>query len=271
LKQLFTISKDNFTAVDQPVLAIRVGEYYCSYAIIESATGQLTQMAHYGEDEISADKLDEIFSSTDDMDRSFSDVLVCYDYPQQTMVPSQVYKAEDAPILLQTMCGNTSDASIVSELVPGWQMYNIYAVPKDIYEWMNRKFPSGKYWHHHSVAIKTVARSDDSGCISIDLGTDNFSLVTGKSNTFLLAQNFSYSTPADVVYYLLKVCKQFELKQRDVKLVLSGLIEKDSALYKILHQYFLNLEFRNALWNMDSSEYPAHFFTSLNDLALCAS
>lgn len=254
-----------------PLLAIRVGECYCSFAIIDLATTQLTRMAHYGEEEITASHLDEIFSANPDLNKNFTDVLVCYDYPQHTMIPSEHYRAEDAPVLLQAMCGNNSNASIVSELVPGWQMYSVYAVPKDIYEWMNRKFPAGKYWHHYSVAIKSIAGADASGCISIDLGTDNFSLVVGKSSSFLLAQNFSYSSPADVLYYLLKVCQQFNLKQQDVNLILSGLIEKDSSLYKVLHQYFLNLEFRDALWNLDSNEYPAHFFTSLNDLALCAS
>lgn len=228
-------------------------------------------MAHYDEEEINAGHLDELFSANPDLNTTFFEVLVCYDYPRQTMVPSEYYRVDDAAVLLQAMCGNTSDASIVSELVTGGKMYNVYAVPKDIYEWMNRKFPAGKYWHHYSVAIKSIAGADASGSISIDLGTDNFSLVAGKSDSFLLAQNFSYSTPADVMYYLLKVCQQFNLTQQDVKLVLSGLIEKDSALYKVLHQYFLNLEFRNALWNMDNSEYPAHFFTSLNDLALCVS
>jgi hypothetical protein len=52
---------------------------------------------------------------------------------------------------------------------------------------------------------------------------------------------------------------------------LSGLIDKQSALYKELYQYFINIEFSEAGWNMAGTEYPAHFFTSLNDLAQCVS
>ena len=86
----------------------------------------------------------------------------------------------------------------------------------------------------------------------------------------LLAQTFQYKTPSDVVYYLIKACSQNSLSRKDVKVQLTGLIEKESFLYKELNQYFLNLEFRKAAWNSEN-EFPAHYFTSLNDLAKCVS
>jgi len=271
LKQLFHITPYDAVKTVQPVFLIRIGEKYCSFAIVEHVSQELKQMAYYAADEINENFLIELFNVYSELSVEPYQILVCYDYPQQTMIPLKHYKAEDASFLLQTMCGNTGDASVVSEPVPGWQIYNIYAVPKDIYEWFSRRFPGGKYWHHYSVAIKSIAGADASGCISIDFSTDSFSLLVGQSNDFLLAQSFSYTTPADVIYYLLKICQQFNFSQKDVKLILSGLIEKDSALYKILYQYFINVGFRNALWEISSKEYPAHFFTSLNDLALCAS
>ena len=70
---------------------------------------------------------------------------------------------------------------------------------------------------------------------------------------------------------ILKVCQENNLSQEQVKLSLSGLIEKQSVLFKELYQYFIHVEFRNAGWQLPGNEYPAHFFTSLNDLARCAS
>jgi hypothetical protein len=91
-----------------------------------------------------------------------------------------------------------------------------------------------------------------------------------KDSKLILAQSFPYSTPEDVVYYLLKACQQFSLSQKEVSVHLSGLIDKQSSLFKELYQYFIHPEFREAGWN-SGSEFPAHFFTSLNDLAQCAS
>jgi len=71
------------------------------------------------------------------------------------------------------------------------------------------------------------------------------------------------------LYYLVKISNQFSLSRQELLLQLSGLIDQDSALFTELSQYFLQLEFRPGLWQ--DTGYPDHFFTSLNDLARCAS
>jgi hypothetical protein len=268
LKQLFNISTNNTTEIIQPVLAIRIGGHHFSFAITNATATQLYQLAYYSADEINADMLNEIFSAHAELNNSFFQILICYDYADSIIVPSIHYNPDNASLLLNTIHGNTVNNRIVSETVAGWQIHNVYAVPEEVHEWINRKFPSGKTGHNYSLGIRNIRGSDVSGYISLDILTNDLSVVAGKEDKLLLAQSFPYSTPADVVYYLLKFCQQFNLSQQNVKLLLSGLIEKNSALYKELHQYFLHIEFRKASWSND--EYPAHFFTSLNDLARCA-
>jgi hypothetical protein len=90
-----------------------------------------------------------------------------------------------------------------------------------------------------------------------------------------LAQIFPYIKVEDILYWLLDICRQFSLPQTEVKLVLSGLIEKKSAIFKELYQYFLNIEFASVTDDIrlsgDFYEYPSHFFSSLFKLALCVS
>jgi hypothetical protein len=268
LRQLFNISTNNSVEIIQSVLAIRIGEHHCCFAITNAAASQLYQLTYYSADEINADLLNEIFSAHTGLNNSFSQILICYDYANSIIVPSIHYDINNAGLLLNTVNGYTVNNRIVSEAVAGWQLHNVYAVPEDVHEWINRKFPSGKTGHNYSLGIRNIRSADVSGYISLDILPKDLSVVSGKENKLLLAQSFPYSTPADVIYYLLKFCQQFNLSQQDVKLFISGLIEKNSTLYRELHQYFLHVEFREASWNND--EYPAHFFTSLNDLARCA-
>ena len=65
---------------------------------------------------------------------------------------------------------------IISEPIAEWQLY-IYAVPKEVQEWMSRKFPAGKYWHQHSLEIKTINAADSNGCLAIDFRKDEFSFT----------------------------------------------------------------------------------------------
>ena len=131
---------------------------------------------------------------------------------------------------------------------------------------------TGKYWHRNTVSLKNNTATTEGGNILVNFRNEDFTVLASANGKLLLAQTFSYSTPADVIFYLLKICQQFGLNQTQVNIHLSGLVEQESALYRELHQYFLHVEFRNAGWKAPvTNESPAHFFTSLNDLAKCAS
>ena len=109
----------------------------------------------------------------------------------------------------------------------------------------------------------------------VDFKTDSFSVVARQNGSLLLAQIFNYTSAADVLYYLLKICKQFSLPQNEVHVFLSGLVDKQSAMFKELYQYFLNIQFASLQNQVKLGEsfndYPEHYFTSLSRLAACVS
>ena len=86
-----------------------------------------------------------------------------------------------------------------------------------------------------------------------------------------ILQSYRYKTPEDVVFHILNVCENFEVK--DVGLQLFGMIEKDSALFRELHKYFLNIHFGvlpgNCNYAEGIKEFPAHYFSHLFSLAPC--
>lgn len=269
MKQLFSISTG--IEVVQPILAMRIGEQHFSYAITNADASRLGSLAYYSTGSSNADTLNAIFSAHPELNNSFFQILICYDYAKSIMIPSEHYSLDNAGPLLNNITGSTINSFVISEAVAGWQMNNVYAVPVEVHEWVTRKFPSGKTGHNYSLAVRNLKSCDTTGCISLDILTSDLSIVAGKENKLLLAQNFSWSSPEDVIYYLLKVCQQLDLSQREVKVALSGLIEKESFLFKELQQYFMHIELKEATWIADNNEYPAHFFTLLNDLAKCAS
>lgn len=271
LKQLFEITGDGKESV-QPVLSIELGEKHCCFSITDFASQELQQLAYYNAEEIDEDFLTELFSSNPVLNNSFYQVLVCYDYPQSCLVPSKYYKTEDGASLMSNMTGIPAASSVIAEAINEWQVNNIYIVPQKVHERINKEFSTGKYWHRNTVNIKNNTATTEGGNLLVNFRNDDFTVLASANGQLLLAQVFSYSTPDDVIFYLLKICEQFGLKQQEVNIYLSGLVEQQSALYRELHQYFLKVIFRNAAWvTPPNNESPAHFFTSLNDLAKCAS
>lgn len=273
MKRLFYINKESNNDTGPKLLSISIGDRHFSFAITDKTGGELYSLSYYTADEITNDLLTETISEHPELNSTFFEVQVCYDHSRSLLVPLQYYYIEGSKVLLNTVYGLNSRAPVIADAINERQLFNVYTLPNDIQECMNRKYPGCKSRHHFTLAIKMMpAGSDDR--LLINIRTDEFSFIAMKDNKLLIAQTHVYSSPEDICYYLLKTCHQFSLSQEQVQLSVSGLIEKESQLYRELYQFFVNVEFRNPTWNMpvtEDHEYPAHFFTTLNDLARCAS
>jgi len=269
LKQLFHIK---FEAAEdkQQVLSLRIGKQHFTFAIANKSGLELYQLAYYSIEEWNENYWQDIMDSNPVLSDSFYEVLVAYDFSESLLVPSKEFKSEEAGALLNISYGVNSQSTIISESITGWQLYNIYSIPVEVKDWISQKFPTARFWHQYSLDVRNSIGVTEEGRLQVDFRKTEFVVIAANRNNILLTQTFEYTTPEDVLFYLLKICKQFSLSREVVQLQLSGLVDKQSSLYKELYQYFINIDFRNAQWNT-GAEYPAHFFTSLNDLAKCVS
>ena len=270
VKQLFHIEQPEAGEQVQKQLLLSLGEAHCSFAITNVDGTKLYKLFYYA---ITAGEnaLPVLLEQHQELNDTFYKVLLSYDHPQSTLVPWSQFRHEEGLNLLRSLYGINGSSTVISESIGDWQLYNVFAVPSILHELVSRKYPAGQYWHLYSAAIKNIHAAEDAGHLLVDFRKNDFIVVAVANGQLLLTQTFLYSTPEDVLYYLLKTVQQLGLSQQEVKLSLSGLIDKQSALYKELYQYFLHLEFREAAWEIVNSDYPAHFFTSLNDLVKCAS
>ncbi|MEO6638497.1 MAG: DUF3822 family protein, partial [Ginsengibacter sp.] len=86
-----------------------------------------------------------------------------------------------------------------------------------------------------------------------------------KDGKLLLVNSFNYKTAEDVSYTLLNICSQFQMDNLTIEA--SGLIEKNSALYKEIYKYFEQVSFADMpegiSFTDDVLTYPPHFFYHL--------
>ena len=206
------------------------------------------------------------------MNSRYYQTAVAYDANESVQIPSVVNKSEAGQLHLDALYGKAIHTNIISENVPSLNLYNIYRLPVSLHSSISRKFSTGKFWHLYTIILKNFS-SDPAGSIFIDFKTDEFSVVVLKEDKLLLCQTFAYTAPEDVLFYLLKCCQQLNLSQQQARLFLSGLIEKDSALYRELYKYFINLEFESLSNEIKLSAaltvHPEHFYSSISKLAAC--
>jgi hypothetical protein len=244
---------------------------HCSFAVMNYLSKELVEFGYYTSTEDEND-YKSFFEGIGSLNNRYYQTAIGYDSNESVQIPSVVYKYEDGQLNLDATFGKSVHTAVVSENVPGWNLYNVYRLPSSLHSAISWKFLSAKSWSIHSVWLKGHASKNDEAMI-IDFKTDEFSVVILKNNKLLLAKTFSYTSPEDVLYYLLKCCQQLNLSQQTVKLSLAGLIEKDSAVYRELYKYFINLEFESLSAEVKLSEaltiHPEHYFSSISKLAAC--
>lgn len=266
MKEIFQIETAESGTIIQPVLSIRTGQHHFSYAITDHVSKQLKKLRYYTDDEgISSDSVNSVINLSSELSSSFYQVKICYDYPDNLPVPAEGFQRENAGLLKSLNGGYIT----ISEEMSVWQLVNVYHVPKDLHDLFLRKFPASVIFHGTTVDLSHVKSASLQGLLQVDVRHHEFSVLAVRSGKLLFSQTFEYASPEDVIYYLLSICRQHSLLQNEVELILSGLIEKESALYRDLYQYFIHVSFRESEWNVTNEEFPSHFFTALNDLSKC--
>lgn len=193
-------------------------------------------------------------------------LIVATAFPQALLVPQKF--AASATALNQSLF-KVPAVKVLQDRIAEWQLLTSYAVPQSLYTALSTSFNMPEFYHTYTSMIRSRQDTVDDS-IQINFHTTTFSVLVKKSRAIQLVQTYSYSSPLDVVYYLLKICYEFELSQSDVLLVLSGLVEKDSALYSELQQYFIQLQFASPSdLKVPDSDHPDYYFQSLYNIAAC--
>lgn len=267
LKTVFHIEGGGESAEAQSLL-LEIGPDYCSYAFLNRAAHAITGLKYFSIDEFETEAhLPSVFQEL--RDKSFSGVWICSAYPAALLTPLK-YAGQDGA-LLHAIYDQPAQKHL-SDTINEWQIVNDYSMPLAVYELLEKEFPRARFIHVYTPALRIYNGSAAGDQISIHFTLQHFRVLVKKEGQVYLAQIYSYKTPLDVVYYLLKICSELQLDQSGVHLILSGLVEETSALYKELRNYFLNLHFAPApTVSVPQNEYPQHFFASTYNLAACVS
>jgi hypothetical protein len=265
LKTVFSIGNTN---TDCDVLLLEIGEGFCCHALLKGKERAFQQIQYltFNEWEVEA-KLSPLLDEL--KKENCEQVMVCSAFPQSLLTPRQGHKNDY--ILLNVIYDSPSQKYLKDEIAE-WQINVTYALPDFIFNLIKQRFRFAEFVHAYTPFLKVYNGFVAADQLEVHFTTQHFRVLVKKNKQVQLAQIYAYKTPLDVVYFLLKMCYEFALSQSEVFVILSGLIDQDSAMYTELHNYFLNLHFAQApSFSLPENAYPHHYFTSLYNLAACVS
>ncbi|MEO7266209.1 MAG: DUF3822 family protein [Ferruginibacter sp.] len=213
-------------------------------------------------------EMEKLLSSEEILQQPFLSVALCSNVKEAILVPEKYFNVQNAEAMISLQYGNGYDGKILSEETPVINAVVAYKPATTFIKIWNQKFPGSTT--HHSTALQLKDKSFDANVLDCIISPLFIKLFLYKNGMLQIVQQFDYKVPADVVYHMLNSCMQFELEPAKVFILLSGLIEENSALYQEIYKYFLQVKFMESPTDLCSEafqEYPSHYFSSLIHLA----
>lgn len=252
------------------ILAMQAGQHHFSYGITNRSGDELLRLNYFTVKEWGESAIRQLLAELPPLVSGIHGAELTYESGEFSLIP--VAGFQDDKLLMSYNIIHPFSKNLVfkKDSLAEWQLYIGYTIPALLVNALQTQYPDLRVRHFLKLALQQAGQSGMQGKLLVNFRPHYFFAVLLRNNRLQFAQEFHYDTPADVLYYLLKLCDDQLVSPSEIKVELTGLIEQESALYTELWQYFAFLEFRNATWQTSNNSFPEHYFTTLNDLAKCA-
>jgi Protein of unknown function (DUF3822) len=274
MKALFEILPGGVDAA-QCVLVCEVSNEGFSYAIKDDEQNRYVAIAVFHFDkgtgrEAYGNILGELIQSQPLLSENFRKVYVMYSFAESVLIPFALYSSLENVNVLNLVHGDLQNhTSILTDLVTESGVYNAYRIDTPVINTLQSKFPDAVTMHQYSVLLRQPRSTEDK--LSIIFYPQRIVVKLEKKGRTELVNSFRYNTAEDASYILLNSCRQFEIET--IPIEVSGLIEKDSALYKEIYKYFEEVNFASLPANYtyvdEIIQQPSHYFSHIFAIDSC--
>lgn len=251
-------------------LLVQHGADFCGFVSFEKEKQEVYAWVLYEtKAPLTTHFLQQVTEQQDWLQQSFKSVVIVDYTGRNTWVPQTLATNETETLLLQLMTGSSVQTVTLQDTTG--DAVNLYRVATDSYQALNNQF-AGAVWKHYETLMFSSTPSEQA-LIVAEVWFNTLFIFAQQEGKWLLLQQRQYQTPEDVLYHLLN-CKQQWNMGDDVIVRLQGMVEEQSALYQLLHQYILHLEIQQQLvfsYPANTSDIPNHTKQLIDRILTCVS
>lgn len=252
------------------ILAIQAGRNNFSYCITNRTGDVLHRLNYFSVKEWDDLAIQQLLDELPPLSVGIQGAELTFETGDFTLIPVADFQDDKLVMIHNSLHPFSKNLIFKKDSLAEWQLYIGYTVPALLLNALQDRYPDLRVRHFLKLALQQAGQSGMQGKLLVNFRPHYFFAVLVRNNLLQFVQEFQYDTPADVLYYLLKICEDQLISTSELNVELSGLIDQESSLYRELWQYFVHLQFRDASWETSGNAFPAHYFTTLNDLAKCA-
>jgi hypothetical protein len=194
--------------------------------------------------------LDQLFDSHALLKAGFwNKIKIAFKNNKFVQVPKVLYAKEALPEYLKFNAAiDPRNEDFLSTENPLADAITVFALNKDLKEWIDGVYPSNKpiYTHQSAALIEGVleaAKHRDDNPIYIYVDRFKLHILACRGNQLLYYNQFAIKQFSDYVKYIMLVMKSLNMDQHTSEVVLWGYIGKNSPHYNEFYKYINNVTF----------------------------
>ena len=174
-----------------------------------------------------------------------------FDNSRNTFVPKEVYQESDKSKYLEILGLTDADSVVCADFVEEAEAYNVYAITKEEYDYIQSLSKDLKVRHASSVVVAELIREcrerTDDTRVFLNIKDQNYEMIVLKGSKLLFFNHFRFKTKEDFLYFLLFAMEQLSLDAGSVPVYFIGMIEEDSSLVELTKRYVRDVRFKKDL------------------------
>lgn len=171
---------------------------------------------------------------------------VVYETQQFTLFPTPLLEDVEEKKIAELNFGNVDGATVLTDTLPTNEISVVYTVPQRHEETIRRNKPNATI-HSQMMPLLFNAMFNSKKCkgsyLHLNIRTSSVDVIYIEGGKLKLANIFQYQTADEFLFFVLGLMDNYHIDQYDVKCVVSGEVDENSAVVDHLARYIAKIEF----------------------------
>jgi len=231
-------------------LTIRISNRIVEYSIFDSAKKMFVALESWDIDVnddpgMLTDVLEKIKNDSPLLNNEFERVIIIPDTSIYTIIPEKLFVEKDARKYLEFNYIIHSNEKVCIDNIDKIKVKNVYGFSYEVENAAEKLFLNHQFMHTSTILINTILSLNTHDVVFANINYNRIDILVKRSDALKFCNSFFFTSPEDVIYYLMNVYQQLSLDAASFPLILAGEIEQGSDMFNLVYRYIKKVSFKN--------------------------
>ena len=239
------ITNNDITQKTYKKLSIQVSLSGLSFCVFDAITNKIIHNStiYFEKNKVVEEQLWRTFVDNSILTQRYDKIIVLHNNNLNSFVPSSLFDPNYLASYLQYNTKVFETDFFTYDTISPYEINNIYVPFVNINNFLLDQYESFEYKNSNSILVRKLldlSKNREEKQIFVHIQKNTFELVIVKNQELLLFNSFNYTSPEDLIYFILFSCEQLQLNPETIVVKILGNCSEDDANYQIIYTYIRN-------------------------------